>query len=467
MVVQDRDYWKDRISVPGEVRKVHKSGKPVATKRRLALVVFLVLGTFWLVQSHDGFDRLAVRVTALPIGLKGVRASLEQTLGELLKVGGDNKAMLLVNELSEKERLIYEQIAGFTANAEVRLPVDDAFQGLQDALNTFWQEVLSRVDRKVGDLPEHSVVVRHDLLVRGAILVILVLICIGFGLGLLTVLNGSIRQLDESIRRLGAGDFAKPIRVIGPKDLRYLGDRLEWLRVRLLGREESKQQFMRKVSNEFETPLSGIFETTGLLVAEATGALNPKQRDLVARLIQNVQKWQNLFDESLHYNRVKDNPSPQPKNAVNMKTLLTSVIEDYQDSLQAKSLTVKELVQSVEFVGVPDQVRTIVDNLLSNAIKFSPQGGEIRIILRAFGTGMQLEVEDDGPGIESAEYPRIFDPFFRGKAAHMIDTEGAGLGLAIVSECVANHQGKIESIEPRQDEQGARIRVELPLLAAL
>jgi two-component system sensor histidine kinase GlrK len=49
----------------------------------------------------------------------------------------------------------------------------------------------------------------------------------------------------------------------------------------------------------------------------------------------------------------------------------------------------------------------------------------------------------------------------------MIDTEGAGLGLAIVSECIANHQGKIESIEPRQDEQGARIRVELPLLAAL
>ena len=38
-----------------------------------------------------------------------------------------------------------------------------------------------------------------------------------------------------------------------------------------------------------------------------------------------------------------------------------------------------------------------------------------------------------------------------------------GLGLAIVSECVANHQGKVESIEPRQDEQGARIRVELPL----
>ncbi|HYE36887.1 HAMP domain-containing sensor histidine kinase [Methylocaldum sp.] len=466
MVVQDRDYWKNRVSVPGEMREVHKSGKPIRTKRRLAFVVFFGFCAFWLVQSHDGFGGFADRVTTLPTALKGVRASLEQTPDKLLKAESDNKMGSLVNELSEKKKLFYDQIVGFAADAKARLSIDEAFQGLQDAVNGFWQDALSRVDGAVRDLPEHSGAVRQDLLVKGAIVGMLVLICLGFGSGLLAVFTRSIRQLDESIRRLGAGDFGKPIRVTGPKNLRHLGDRLDWLRARLLGREESKQQFMSKVSNEFETPLSGIFESTGLLMAEAAGALNPEQRDLVARLSQDVQKLQNLFDESLHYNQVKDNPSPQPKNAVNMKTLLASVIEDYQDSLKAKSLTIKELVQPVEFFGVPDQVRTIVDNLLSNAIKFSPEGGKIRIILRDLGTGIQLEVEDDGPGIDATERPRIFEPFFRGKAAQTIDTEGAGLGLAIVSECVANHQGKVESIEPRQDEQGARIRVELPLVEA-
>jgi two-component system sensor histidine kinase GlrK len=395
---------------------------------------------------------------------EGVRASLKQALGELLKAGNDNKMVLLVNELSEKERLIYEQIVGFGADEEVRLPVDEAFQGLHDAANALWQEVSNRVDRKVADLHGYAGAVQHDLLIKGAVLA---LISAVFGSGLLTVLSGSVRQLDESIRRLGTGDFAQSIRVAGPKDLRYLGDRLEWLRTRLLALEESKQQFMRNISGEFEIPLAGVFENTGLLVAEAEDALSPKQREIVSRLNQNVQKLQSLFDELLHYNRVNDNPSPPPKGAVNMKALLASVIEDYRDSLKAKSLTVKELVQPVEFFGAPDQMRTIVDNLVSNAVKFSPEEGEIRIILRASGTEMQLEVEDDGPGIDNEERQRIFEPFFRGRAARTIDAEGSGLGLAIVSECVANHQGKVEVIEPRQDEQGARIRVQLPLVEAV
>jgi len=433
MVVQDRDGWKDRVSVPGEVRKVHKSEKPIRTKRRLALVAFLGLCAFWFVQSLDGFGGLADRVTPLPTALKGVRASLEQSLGKLFKAEDDNQMAPLANELSETKRLFYDQIVGFGADAKARLSIDEAFEGLKDAMNGFWQNALSRVNRAAGDLSEHSGAVRQDLLVKGAILGTLMLIGLGFGSRLVAVFTRSIRQLDESIRRLGAGDFGKPIRVTGPKNLRYLGDRLDWLRAHLLGREESKKQFMSKVSNEFETPLSGISESTGLLMAEAIGALNPKQRDLVVRLSQDVQRLQSLVDESLHYNQVKDHPSPQPKHAVNMKTLLASVIEDRQDALKAKSLTIKELVQPVEFLGVPDQVRTIVDNLLSNAIKFSPEGGKIRIILRDLGTGMQLEVEDDGPGIDAAERTRIFEPFFRGKAAHTIDTEGAGYPSSAVS----------------------------------
>ena len=149
-----------------------------------------------------------------------------------------------------------------------------------------------------------------------------------------------------------------------------------------------------------------------------------------------------------------------------MKRLVESLLEDYRTRLEAKSLTVKELVQPVEYRGTPDQLRTIVDQLLSNAVKFSPEGGEIRIILRALGNVMELEVEDDGPGIDPEEGQRLFEPFYRGRAARAAATEGTGLGLAIVSECVANHRGRIAILEPRQDERGARIRVELPLTEA-
>ncbi len=394
---------------------------------------------------------------------ENARAQLKQALDELLKAESDNKIVLLANELSEKEKLIYEQIVGSGTHDDIHLPVDDAFQGLHETATALWEEVSSRIDRKVEDLREHVKSVERRLLFRGAALVLVLLV---FVVGLWAMLRGSIRQLDESIRRLGAGDFAKPIRVAGPSDLQYLGDRLEWLRSRLLTLEESKQRFVRNFSEEFRMPLEGVTDSTAALVA-AAGEQDPRQRDIVAQLGENVEKLKSLFQELLNYTEVNETPSERSKETVNMKALVESIVEAYRDRLRAKSLILKELVQPVEFHGAADQLRTIVDQLVSNAVKFSPEGGEIRIILRLLGEVMELEVEDEGPGIDPEEGQRLFEPFFRGKAARAAETEGSGLGLAIVSECVANHQGKIEIIEPREDERGARVRIELPLARAL
>ncbi len=392
---------------------------------------------------------------------ESARTQLRQALDALLKAESDNRMALLANELAEKEKLIHEQIIGAGSAPEVRPPVDEAFRGLHDAAAALWRESSNRVDRKVEDLRGHASSVREGLLLRGLALVLVSLV---FVAALLAVLTRSIRQMDESIRGLGAGDFMKPIRVKGPSDLRYLGARLEWLRTRLLTLEDSKQQFMRNVSHELRAPFEGIWESTAALADE--GETESEQRDKVARLKENVGKLKELFEEVLHYKRINENPLEHPKQALNMKELLDSIIEDYRPRLKEKSLAVKALIQPVDFIGEPEQMKTIVDNLLANAVKFSPEGGEIRIILRAAGNILELEVEDDGPGVAPEEAEQLFEPFFRGQAAQDLGTEGSGLGLAIVSECVANHQGKVEVVEPRLDEKGARFRVELPLREA-
>ena len=389
---------------------------------------------------------------------EAARVQLNRALDELLAAESDNAMALLVNELSEKEKLIYEQIAGSAGGEPPRMPVDEAFLGLHEAAAELWQEMGKRVDRRVEALHEHTRSLQQGLMLKSGVLVLLSL---AFVTAFLAVLTRSIRQMDHSIRELGAGDFARPIRVMGPKDLRYLGDRLEWLRTRLLALEDSKQQFLRNVSREFRLPLQGIWENTADVAAEA--GLKPERRDREARLRENAEKLKGLFDEMLEYNRINERPGEHPRETVNMKDLLDSVIEDYRGAMADKSLTLKELAQPVLFFGAPGQLRAILDNLVSNAVKFSPVGGEIRIILRVSGTAMELEVEDDGPGIDPAEAGRLFEPFFRGRAAETPGIEGSGLGLAIVAECVAGHQGRVEALEPRQDEKGARFRVELPL----
>src|SRR5207237_5415679 len=62
-----------------------------------------------------------------------------------------------------------------------------------------------------------------------------------------------IRQLDQAIRRMGTADFTHAIEVNGPQDMRYLGQRLEWLRSRLHELEEQQNRFLRHVSHELKT----------------------------------------------------------------------------------------------------------------------------------------------------------------------------------------------------------------------
>jgi len=102
--------------------------------------------------------------------------------------------------------------------------------------------------------------------------------------------------------------------------------------------------------------------------------------------------------------------------------------------------------------------------LLTNAIQYSPTEGEIRIMLRDTGDQMELEIEDDGPGISPEERAQVFEPFYRGKSAanHKVGNH-LGIGLTTVQEYVNNHLGTVEIIDARQDHPGTRIRVLIPL----
>ncbi|OAI05572.1 sensor histidine kinase [Methylomonas methanica] len=389
-----------------------------------------------------------------------VRASFKQALSDLLKLHVDNKIALLVNELSEKENLIYQQIIGSDDENNLELPIDEAFQGLRESAATLSREFENHVDHEFNELHQLSESLEHGLLVKGA-----VLLAISFSViaTLLIVLSRSMRQLDVSIRRLGAGELAEPILVNGPSDLRYLGNRLEWLRTHLLELEVSKQQFMQNVAREIELPLASLRQDADLLAGETDYDPNSKRQATVLHLCANIEKLNSVSEELLRYSRINSLPDIKRKESVNIKDLLETMIEDFQPVLSSKAIAIRMLARPVEVSGFPEQLRAIIEQLLTNAVKFSPEGGEIRVILRDAGTLMELEVEDEGPGIAADERDHIFEPFYRGKAGETGDSDGPGLGLAIVKEYVANHQGKVEVIDARQDQQGARIRVQIPL----
>jgi signal transduction histidine kinase len=105
-----------------------------------------------------------------------------------------------------------------------------------------------------------------------------------------------------------------------------------------------------------------------------------------------------------------------------------------------------------------DQLQRVLENLVRNAREAIGEGpGEVRIRLSAQGREVQIDVEDDGPGIPDRVLPLLFEVFRSGGKAG-----GTGLGLAISREIVRAHGGDVVLVSTGPS--GTRFRVRLPLL---
>lgn len=337
--------------------------------------------------------------------------------------------------------------------------LDALFQNLGAQASALSDAYAALVDREVEQLHVHSSAMQKRILLHSSILLPAAALVVTF---FTVVITRPIRQLEESVRKLGTGDYLRPIQVRGPADIRFLGERLEWLRNRLHALEEARQQFMRHVSHEIKTPIASIHEGAGLLLDEVVGELNPEQKEIAQILASNTRRLDQLITALIHFSQANANPAGLRREVVDMRALVREVVEQYRVRLRANSIGLKAELQPVSIYGNREQLRTVIDNLLSNAVKYSPTGEIIRVALTTENEHMVFEVEDRGPGIDHEEREKVFEPFYQGRNSRELGVQGTGLGLAIVRECVASHQGWVELVDP-PTARGTLARVRIPL----
>lgn len=269
-----------------------------------------------------------------------------------------------------------------------------------------------------------------------------------------------LRQIGRSIHNLGDGHFEIPITITGPRDIRHLGERLEWLRNRLADVEAQKTSVLRHISHDLKTPLTALREGTELLADKTLGRLNHGQREIVAILRTNCLKLQKQVEDLLSFGASQQQLDASTRELVKVPSLLNEVVTAHRLAIKSKHLEFKGRLVDCEVLGDPAQLRVIFDNLFSNAIKYSPDNGQISVILRTEGSMMVLDVLDQGPGIDPLDKERLFDPYFQGRVPSQGTVKGTGLGLAIAQEFARLHQGIIEAIN---HSVGAHFRLTLPM----
>jgi two-component system sensor histidine kinase GlrK len=332
-----------------------------------------------------------------------------------------------------------------------------------DGLRTQAREVLDQssmvIDAEVQSIQRQSEQARRTIIGIAAIQLPLALL----SAVLFTLLIGRpLRQLRRAIEALGDGLFTRPIRIQGPQDVAGVGQRLDWLRQRLVDLEEQKAQFLRQVSHELKTPLTAIREGAQLLSDDIAGPLNASQREIMEILSRNALQLQQLIEDMLNFNMARSHRPALNPRPLDLAMLLGGLLQDHKPALLSKGLQLETSLPPLHLVADEGKLRTILDNLLSNAVKFSPRGGVVRVDCAQQGAEIWVDVRDEGPGIPDEERERIFEAFFQGKAEISGGSvvKGSGIGLAIAREYARAHGGEIE-VRPATG-QGAWMRLRIP-----
>jgi two-component system sensor histidine kinase GlrK len=314
------------------------------------------------------------------------------------------------------------------------------------------------ITRGVEQMKDESENVKRTLVIQAVALVPAAFILTVF---FALLISRPVRQIDQAIRRLGDGEMDESAVITGPRDLQQLGERLDWLRARLLELEQDKTRFLQHMSHELKTPLTAIREGTELLHEQIAGELNEQQREIAGILHDNSLQLQKQIEDLLNFSIAHSRSTALVRKPVALAPLVKEVLADHKIAMMSRHLQPDVSLQALVLSGDREKLRILVDNLVSNAIKYSPDGSQLSVSLEAQQGKALLRVADAGPGIPLEEQERVFDAFYQGAPADKGAVRGTGLGLSIAREYAQAHGGTVSVVKSAR--QGACLQVELPL----
>jgi two-component system, NtrC family, sensor histidine kinase GlrK len=423
-------------------------------------------GSRVLMEQVTAMERLARQYlilgdAALLADYAKVRSGFKQTTSEMSLLPLDEEQLRELNRTIEAEQALFEQLGGKRDTDAGRKQLTRGYVELSQLANNVLDQSNQLIDREIENMGEAARRTQRSLLWQLAASIPLgILVAALFAF----LIAKPIRQLDHAIRQLGGAEFGTGIRVHGPADLQYLGQRLEWLRQRLVELEEQKTRFLHHVSHELKTPLTALREGSELLADGSSGALNQQQSEIAEILRHNSLQLQHLIEGLLSYQQALASINRLEFRTVDLSEIARNVVAAHKLAIAARKLTIQLQIEPAALTADPDKLRVVLDNLLSNAVKYSPQGGTISLAVRAEQDRVVIEVDDAGPGIAAEDSERVFDWFFQGTLGHQGRIKSSGLGLAIAREFVLAHRGSIELVAERSP--GAHFRVSLPALRA-
>jgi two-component system OmpR family sensor kinase len=319
---------------------------------------------------------------------------------------------------------------------------------------------------------------RRDMLVGGAITLVLVALLVRIAVGRALA---PLQRVTSTAERITYGDRGRRLRPDRPATelgraaaaLDNMLDALEDAEINARQAAETAQraeaktrQFLSDAAHELRSPVAAIQAVAQQLAAstEATGDNDPataRRRRYAALLSGESRRASRLVADFLDIAGI-DAGVALHREDFDLVDVVTAEVD--RAAVLAPSLTVR-LVGDGKKLPIhadPSRIAQILSNLLDNARRYTPPGGEITVQTAARDHHAEVTVVDSGPGIPATDRERVFDRLVRLDDARDRDSGGAGLGLPIARALAHAHHGSLECLSDTSA-GGAAFRLTLPL----
>jgi two-component system sensor histidine kinase ChvG len=298
-----------------------------------------------------------------------------------------------------------------------------------------------------------------------------------------------MRRLAEATDRVRRGIISRqqiPDFSDRPDEIGHLSAALRDMTKALYTRIEAIESFAADVAHELKNPLTSLRSAVETLPIAKTES----SRNRLLEVIQHdVSRLDRLISDISDASRLDAELARGAMEPLDLSTMLTAVVSMANQASNGHNVVVTlDIGEPLEYAteapwviqGHDSRLGQVCNNLIDNACSFSPEGGSVRVTLRAaeipghdeeMEAGYEIIIDDDGPGIPAHAFERIFERFYTDRPNHGFG-QNSGLGLAISRQIIEAHGGQIHAVNrtgaateanPEGETLGARFVVWLPV----
>lgn len=270
-------------------------------------------------------------------------------------------------------------------------------------------------------------------------------VCVSLlGLWAARALTAPLSALAQAAQDFSLTSASAPLSERGPEEVRSVAKAFNRMRERITDLINGRTRMLAAISHDLRTPITRMRLRCEFIT-------DPAQR---SQMLHDLDQMRTMLDSVLSF--LRDGRNERAAILVDAAVAVQTICDQFAD-MNHKVRYDGPL--HVMITAQPDDLHRAVTNLVENAVKF---GSEVGVRLTVFANRLEIEIEDDGPGISDFRKKTVLEPFVRGDEARtMNDASGFGLGLAITRAIVDAHGGTL-SLHDRHP-NGLVVRIDLPI----